>query len=36
MAQKGMKTLLIDLDPQSNSTMSYIDRRKVEKSMFDV
>jgi chromosome partitioning protein len=36
MAQKGMKTLLIDLDPQSNSTMSYLDRRKVEKSMFDV
>jgi chromosome partitioning protein len=36
MAQKGMKTLLIDLDPQANSTMSYVDRRTVEKSMFDV
>ena len=36
MAQKGMKTLLIDLDPQGNSTMSYLDRRTVEKSMFDV
>jgi chromosome partitioning protein len=36
MAQKGMKTLLIDLDPQGNSTMSYVDRRSVEKSMFDV
>jgi chromosome partitioning protein len=36
MAQKGMKTLLIDLDPQSNSTMSYLDRRTVEKSMFEV
>ena len=36
LAQKGMKTLLIDLDPQANSTMSYIDRREVEKSMFDV
>jgi chromosome partitioning protein len=36
MAQKGMKTLLIDLDPQANSTMSYVDRRSVEKSMFDV
>src|SRR4029079_10490888 len=34
--QKGMKTLLIDLDPQANSTMSYVDRRSVEKSMFDV
>ena len=36
LAQKGMKTLLIDLDPQGNSTMSYLDRRSVEKSMFDV
>ena len=36
MAQKGMKTLLIDLDPQGNSTMSYLDRRTVERSMFDV
>ena len=27
MAQKGMKTLLVDLDPQANSTMSYLDRR---------
>jgi chromosome partitioning protein len=36
MAQKGMKTLLVDLDPQANSTMSYVDRRAVEKSMFDV
>jgi chromosome partitioning protein len=36
MAQKGLKTLLIDLDPQGNSTMSYLDRRSVEKSMLDV
>jgi chromosome partitioning protein len=36
LAQKGMKTLLIDLDPQGNSTMSYVDRRTIEKSMFDV
>ena len=36
LAQKGMKTLIIDLDPQANTTMSYIDRRTVEKSMFDV
>ena len=36
MAQKGMKTLLVDLDPQANSTMSYLERRTVEKSMFDV
>src|SRR5687767_11404233 len=36
LATKGLKTLLIDLDPQANSTMSYLDRRAVEKSMFDV
>ena len=36
LAQKGMKTLLIDLDPQANSTMSYVDRRSVETSMFEV
>ena len=36
LAQKGLKTLLIDLDPQANSTMSYLDRRSIEKSMFDV
>ena len=36
LAQKGHKTLLIDLDPQSNSTMSYLDRKSVEKSMFEV
>ena len=36
MAQKGMRTLLVDLDPQGNSTMSYVDRRSVEKSMYDV
>ena len=36
LAQKGLKTLLIDLDPQANSTMSYLDRRAIEKSMFEV
>ncbi|HSS43981.1 MAG TPA: ParA family protein [Thermoanaerobaculia bacterium] len=36
LAQKGMRTLLADLDPQANSTMSYLDRRGVEKSMFEV
>ncbi|MEO8433213.1 MAG: ParA family protein [Acidobacteriota bacterium] len=36
LATKGMRTLLVDLDPQANSTMSYLDRRTVEKSMFDV
>jgi chromosome partitioning protein len=36
VANKGFKTLLIDLDPQGNSTMSYIDMRTVVKSMYDV
>jgi chromosome partitioning protein len=36
VANKGFKTLLIDLDPQANSTMSYIDARSVTRSMYDV
>ena len=36
VANKGFKTLLIDLDPQSNSTMSYVDAREVTRSMYDV
>jgi chromosome partitioning protein len=35
VANKG-KTLLIDLDPQANSTMSYVDARAVKHSMYDV
>ncbi|MEO8381307.1 MAG: ParA family protein [Acidobacteriota bacterium] len=35
VANKG-KTLLIDLDPQANSTMSYVDARAVQRSMYDV
>lgn len=36
VANKNFKTLLIDLDPQANSTMSYVDPRSVAKSMYDV
>jgi chromosome partitioning protein len=36
VANKGHKTLLIDLDPQANSTMSYVDARAVQRSMYDV
>jgi len=36
VANKGLKTLLIDLDPQANSTMSYVDPRSITRSMFDV
>jgi len=36
VANKGFRTLLIDLDPQGNSTMSYVDPRSISRSMFDV
>ena len=36
LAQKNLKTLLVDLDPQANSTMSYLDRQTIERSMFEV
>jgi chromosome partitioning protein len=36
LAGKSLKTLIIDLDPQANSTMSYVDPRSVTRSMFDV
>jgi len=36
LAQKKLRTLLVDLDPQANSTMSYLDRRTIGASMYDV
>jgi chromosome partitioning protein len=36
LALRGKTTLLIDLDPQGNSSMSYIDVRASERSMYDV
>jgi cellulose biosynthesis protein BcsQ len=36
LAQKKLRTLLVDLDPQANSTMSYLDRRSITGSMYDV
>jgi chromosome partitioning protein len=36
LALKGRKTLLIDLDPQANSSMSYVDLRTVQRSVYDV
>ena len=36
LAMRGKPTLLIDLDPQGNSSMSYIDIRDASKSMYDV
>ena len=36
LAQKGLQTLLIDLDPQANSTMSNVDLEGVHGHMYDV
>jgi chromosome partitioning protein len=36
LAMRGQRTLLVDLDPQANSSMSYTDVRAVERSMYDV
>jgi chromosome partitioning protein len=36
LAMRNRRTLLIDLDPQANSSMSYVDLREVRRSMYDV
>lgn len=36
LAMRGRRTLLIDLDPQANSSMSFVDLREVQRSMYDV
>jgi chromosome partitioning protein len=36
IADRGKKTLLIDLDPQANSTIAFFDMGEVATSMFDV
>ena len=35
LALRGKRTLLIDLDPQSNSTMSFLEMSTVERSVYD-
>jgi chromosome partitioning protein len=35
LALRGHKTALVDLDPQANSTMSYVDMTGVIRSLFD-
>ena len=35
LAMRGKKTLLIDLDPQANSSISFIDLRSVTRSTYD-
>jgi chromosome partitioning protein len=36
LSLRGKNTLLIDLDPQANSSMSYLDLREVDRSVYDV
>src|SRR3712207_1407614 len=35
LALRGKKTPLIDLDPQANSTLSFLDLRTIGKSTYD-
>ena len=35
MAMRGAKTLLIDLDPQANSSISFLDHRAIGRSTYD-
>jgi chromosome partitioning protein len=35
LASKGRKTLLLDLDPQANSSMSFVDTRQLKSSVYD-
>lgn len=35
-ALKGLNTLLVDLDPQANATMSFVDNHELSASMYDV
>jgi chromosome partitioning protein len=34
-AAKGLRTLLVDLDPQANATMSFLDVHTLERSVYD-
>jgi len=36
LARKGRRTLLIDLDPQGHSTLSFLDLDSVQRSIYDV
>ncbi len=36
LAQRKKKTLLIDLDPQANSTIAFFDAAEIKTSMFEV
>jgi chromosome partitioning protein len=34
-ASKGLRTLLVDLDPQANATMSFLDAHALERTVYD-
>jgi len=36
MAQKGLDTLLVDLDPQGNATISFVDPHELPVTLYDV
>lgn len=36
LARNGYKVLLVDLDPQANSSLSYLDLREVDLSVYDL
>lgn len=36
LAQKGYETLLVDLDPQGNATLSFLDPEQVQTSIYEV
>jgi chromosome partitioning protein len=36
LAQRGKKVLLADLDPQANSTISFLDSHEIETSIYDM
>src|SRR6201988_4871072 len=35
LAMRGKKTLLIDLDPQANSSISFLDHTAIQRSTYD-
>jgi chromosome partitioning protein len=35
LASKGLRTLLLDLDPQANSSMSFLDVRSLSQTLYD-